>query len=151
MEMLPLSTILLTSLLLTVIASGIDPQTCSCPEGLGYTYAEQNRATCGIAYFPSSTSDCLLSTPDGDIPGRILCSAPKGTAIPLFNCESDYRCLQTITRNGKEIRVHSMEGLMQVGGEFGCVRIMEEIHDVDDVCEQGELARCVFLGETINV
>lgn len=114
-------------------------------------YAEQNRAICGVAYFPSSTPDCFITTPGEKVEGRILCSAPKGTGTLLFNCDPDYRCLQRISKDGKDIQVQSMEGLVQVAGEFGCVRAVEEIYSVDHQCKQGELARCVLLGETVNV
>lgn len=149
--MLLLTLLFLGASTLATTTPGIDPKNCLCPEDYGYMFKEQNSAVCGVAYFPSSTADCFITTPEGKVEGRILCSSPKGTGTVVSNCDPDYRCLQRINKDGREIQVQSMEGLIKVGEEFGCVRAVEEIYNQENLCKQGQLARCVFLGETVNV
>ena len=101
--------------------------------------------------FQSSASACFITTPERKIEGRVLCSAPKGTGTILSNCDPDYRCLHKISKDGRDVQVQSLTGLVQVAGKYGCVRAVEEMSEGSHPCKQDEWARCVLWGETVNV
>lgn len=136
---------------LLAASSAFNPLECQCNEGDGYMYAEGGVALCGLAYLHGSTTyteatACLAN----DMPGRVLCSAPKGTGQPVKNCAPDYRCPARITRDGLLVDVQALEGLVQIDGNFWCVGGVEEIAAEQSPCKEGELARCVVLFKPIN-
>lgn len=132
-------------------SSTFNPLECQCNDGDGYMYAEGRVALCGLAYLHggatyTEATACLAN----DMPGRVLCSAPKGTGQPVKNCDPDYRCPARILRDNILVDVQSLGGLVQIDGSFWCVRGVEEIATEESPCKEGELARCVVLVKPIN-